>query len=129
MFTTERQNTAKDLIMYSRTSGCPFVTLAKRILDDCGIPYREIFIDQDAAARERVLRWTGFLSVPTLVAAPVGEVLPLVEPPPLPPGSSPRGINRGAMITEPNADQLTQWLEQNGFLSPGSALDMLTDLR
>lgn len=124
MQTNENTSESQDLIMYSRTTGCPYITIAKRVLDDCGIRYREIFIDKDDLARERVVHWTGFLSVPTLIAAPTGAVLPLVEPPPLPAGSSPRGINRGAMITEPNADQLMEWLTQNGFLS-GIDLDDL----
>jgi hypothetical protein len=29
---------------------------------------------------------------------------------------SPRGINRGVMITEPNIDQLITWLAQHGFI-------------
>jgi glutaredoxin len=105
-----------ELIMYSRTTGCPFITLAKRVLDDYAVPYREIFIDRDNAARQQVLNWTGFLSVPTLVAAPIGSNLPVNEPSPLTPGSSPRGINRGPMITEPNMDQLLVWLTQHGFI-------------
>jgi glutaredoxin len=108
----------KELLMYSRTSPCPFVTLARRALADYGIAYREILIDQDAQARQRVLDWTGFLAVPTLVAARPGEFLPYDEPAPLPAGASPRGINRGSMITEPNIDQLTGWLRQHAFLQP-----------
>jgi glutaredoxin len=108
----------KELIMYSRTSPCPFVTLARRILADYEIAYREILIDQDLQARQRVLDWTGFLAVPTLVAARPGESLPYEEPAPLPAGDSPRGINRGSMITEPNSGQLTGWLRQHAFLQP-----------
>lgn len=117
MQTNENILAPQELIMYSRTSGCPYVTIAKRVLDDCGIPYREIYIDKDDPARERVVRWTGFLSVPTLVAVPAGSMSPVTEPSPLPAGSSPRGINRGTMITEPSADQLMEWLAQNGFLT------------
>jgi glutaredoxin len=102
--------------MYSRTSGCPFVTTAKLVLHEHQIPYREVFIDQDPAARERVLDWTGFLSVPTLIVAPLGEDLPLEIPPPLPKGASPRGIDRGAMITEPNTKQFSEWLRKHGFM-------------
>jgi glutaredoxin len=107
-----------ELIMYSRTTACPFVTLARRVLEQYGIVYREILIDRDSQARQRVLTWTGFLAVPTLVAARPGEILPYDEPAPLPTGASPRGINRGAMITEPNIDQLTGWLQQHAFLQP-----------
>lgn len=104
------------LIMYSRTTGCPFITLAKRILKDYGVPYQEIFIDRDLQARQAVQQWTGFLSVPTLVVAQAGSVLPYEEPLPLAVGSSPRGIDRGAMITEPGQEQLLQWLAQHQFI-------------
>ncbi len=104
----------KALIMYSRTSSCPFVTLAKRVLGDYQVPYQEIYIDRDPQARQRVLDWTGFLSVPTLIASEDG-VLPIEEPSVLPKGTSPRGIDRGAMITEPNLVQLTDWLVKHGF--------------
>jgi glutaredoxin len=110
----------RELIMYSRTTGCPFITLAKRVLDDYVVSYREIFIDRDNSARQRVLTWTGFLSVPTLVAANIGTDVPFEEPASLTPGSSPRGINRGVIITEPNYDQLVRWLEQHGFIEASS---------
>lgn len=112
--------------MYTRTGGCPFVTLAKRVLYDYAVSYQEVNIDRDSAARERVLRWTGFLSVPTLVIAPAGSTLPLEEPLPLPTGSSPRGINRGMLITEPNVEQLLGWLRQHALLAADS---FETDLR
>lgn len=107
----------KHIVMYSRTTGCPFITTAKAVLNDYTIPYQEIFIDKDMQARQRVLEWTGFLSVPTLVLAEAGDVLPYELPPPLPKGSSPRGINRGAIITEANIEQLTDWLVQHGFIT------------
>jgi len=104
------------LIMYSRRMGCPYISLAKRVLADYALPYDEIYIDQDEEARALVLHWTGFLSVPTLVVSHNGDKLPYDQPEPLIPGSSPRGINRGAMITEPSIDQLTAWLAQHGFI-------------
>jgi glutaredoxin len=107
---------SKHLVMYSRRMGCPYISLAKRVLDDYALAYHEIFIDQDEEARALVLHWTGFLSVPTMVVSHNGDHLPFEEPPSLPTGSSPRGINRGAMITEPSIDQLTNWLLQHGFI-------------
>ncbi len=106
----------KQLVMYSRTTGCPYISVAKRMLDDYALGYHEIFIDKDMEARKRVQTWTGFLSVPTLVASKPGDVLPYEDPLPLAPGSSPRGINRGSMITEANVEQLRQWLTQHGFI-------------
>ena len=106
---------SKELVMYTRTIGCPYVSVARRVLQQQNVPYREIFIDQDRDARDRVLRWTGFLSVPTLIVTHNGDDLPLEEPDPLPVGSSPRGIDRGAMITEPSAEQFMAWLQKHGL--------------
>ena len=108
---------AKELIMYARQNPCPFVMTARRVLTELGVNYQEVSIDADEAARLRVLAWTGFLSVPTLVVAEAGEALPYEAPLPIPPGKSPRGINRGVMITEPNADELKMWLRQHGFVA------------
>ena len=107
-----------ELVMYSRETPCPFVSLARRVLADNQVPYRELFIDHDKLAERRVLDWTGFMSVPTLIAARPGETLPYTGPAPLPLGSSPRGIDRGALITEPDESQLCAWLRRVGLLSP-----------
>jgi glutaredoxin len=106
-----------ELVMYTRSTGCPFVTLATRVLDESGVPYREIYIDKNPIARDRVRDWTGFLSVPTLVVAAPGEDLPIEVPPPLPEGKSPQGIDRDTMITEPREPQLRAWLQKNGFIN------------
>jgi glutaredoxin len=107
----------KQLVMYSRTTGCPFITVAKRVLNDHALSYQEVFIDKDMDARLRVQEWTGFLSVPTLIVAESGEILPVEPPSPLPAGASPRGINRGSMITEGSIEQLETWLAQHGFIN------------
>ncbi len=106
---------SRTLFLYSRSFGCPMVTLAQRVLADYGVPYREIHIDRDPQARQRVLGWTGFLSVPTLVVSD-GDGQPITPPTPLPPGVSPRGIDRGALITEPDRDQLVRWLQRHRFV-------------
>lgn len=106
--------------MYSRTAGCPYVTLAKRVLGDYALSYQEVFIDKDPQARQRVLDWTGFLAVPTIVVSHNGDGLPVQEPTPLPKGMSPRGIDRGDMITEPTLQQLVAWLEKHQFVSDSS---------
>ncbi|MBC8100064.1 MAG: glutaredoxin family protein [Armatimonadetes bacterium] len=107
----------QELVMYTRTSGCPYVSIARRVFHEHRVLYREIFIDHDPAAQERMLDWVGFLSVPTLVVANMGEDLPMLPPTPLERGSSPRGIDRGAMLTEPTAAQLTAWLKRHGFIT------------
>jgi glutaredoxin len=106
----------KQIVMYTRTLGCPFISVAKRVFDDYALHYREIFIDKDDTARQRVLDWTGFLSVPTIIVAQTGEDLPAETPLPLARGASPRGINRGSMITEPSSDELTRWLRQHHLI-------------
>lgn len=106
----------RDLIMYTRTAGCPFVTTAKRVLEAHHVPYREIFIDQDEQARTRVVTWTGFLSVPTLVIAESGADVPYTEFTSLPAGASPRGIDRGPMITEATTGELEAWLQKHGLI-------------
>lgn len=107
---------ATELVMYSRTIGCPYVTIAKRVLHEYDVPYREIYIDRDPAAKQRVLDWTGFLSVPTLIIACEGGSLPAGDVAPLPEGSSPRGVDRGAMLTEANEAQLKAWLTKHNLL-------------
>lgn len=104
------------IVMYSRSFGCPFITIAKKVFSDHALDYREIMIDKDGEAKARVLEWTGFLSVPTIIVARGGEILPLEEPAPLAEGMSPRGIDRGAMITEASIEQLTAWLVKHGLI-------------
>jgi len=105
----------KELVMYTRSTPCMFVNTARSVLETEGIPYREIQIDTDPTARERVLAWTGFLSVPTLIITAPDAWVPLEEPSPLPSGASPRGVDRGGMITEPSAAQLAAWLRKHGL--------------
>lgn len=107
----------KHLVMYSRTFGCPFVSIAKNVLHEHDIAYQEVFIDKDEVARQRVLDWTGFLSVPTLVIAEKGSDLPYTDVAPLPEGASPRGVDRGPMLTEASTDELTNWLKKHGFIA------------
>jgi len=106
----------KTLIMYARSYPCPYVSTAKRVLSETNIPYIEIHIDKDKEAKQRVIAWTGFESVPTLLVAEGESLLPIAEPAPLPNGHSPRGIDRGDMITEPSATELKNWLQKHGLL-------------
>ncbi|MCI0711741.1 MAG: glutaredoxin family protein [Chloroflexi bacterium] len=110
----------KQLVMYSRSYPCPYVHIAAALLDEYDIDVEEILIDRDQEAMQRVLDWTGFLSVPTLVVAEEGSTIPIEPPEYLEHGSSPRGINRGSIITEPNRQQLKMWLQQHGFINEHS---------
>lgn len=106
------------LVMYTRSAFiCPYVKIAERVFKKHDVEYVEVDIDQDDAARQRVLDWTGFLSVPTLVIAENDAVMPLDDPTPLAEGDSPRGVDRGYMLTEPNGKQLERWLEKHGIIS------------
>jgi len=106
----------KELVMYSRTLGCPYISIAKKTLSEYNVSFRERYIDKDDSARQYVLDTTGFLSVPTLVVAHLGEDFPHTPPSPLPDGASPRGINRGTVITEASRDEFIAWLKQHGFI-------------
>jgi glutaredoxin len=106
----------KELIMYGRSYGCLYITIAKKVLEEKGVPYHEIHINEDQEARQRVIDWTGFRSVPTLVVANPGEIIPFEPPESLARGKSPRGIDRGTMITEPDDIQLESWLRKHGMI-------------
>lgn len=105
-----------ELVMYSRTRSCPYVRSAKRVLERENVTYREIFIDKDDAMKQRVIDWTGFQSVPTIIVANPGDDTPYEDPSPLDPGSSPKGVDRGTMITEPGEIKLENWLRKHGFI-------------
>jgi glutaredoxin len=106
----------KALIMYSRTIPCPDCERARALLDSLSVPYQEVMIDLDPAARHVVKNLTGFNAVPTLVVTRPGESLPFPEPRPLEAGRSPRGIDRGTVITEPDMVSLEKWLQGHGFV-------------
>jgi glutaredoxin len=107
----------KALIMYSRTIPCPDCERARQLLQDNGVPFQEVMIDLDPAARRFVEQITGYRSVPTLVVSRPGEAKPLIDPRPLEKGRSPRGVDRGAVITEPDLLSLRVWLAKHGFVS------------
>lgn len=105
------------LVMYTRSAFmCPYVRIAERVFKKYNIEVATVDIDQDAEAKQRVIDWTGFLSVPTLVIAAPDSIMPLEEPEPLSKGRSPRGIDRGYMITEPSAKQLETWLFKHDLM-------------
>jgi glutaredoxin len=104
------------LVFVNRSIGCPLSTLARRILEDHAVDYLERWYDTEPDVKSRLLQWTGFLSVPTLYVAGDNTNEPVEPPEPLDRGASPRGIDRGSMLTEPSADQLLAWLVRHGFV-------------
>ncbi len=106
----------KELVVYTRSTYCPYQAKADRVFDKYKVPHRTILIDQDRQAEQRVIAWTGFKSIPTILVARRGEDVPYEEPTPLAKDASPRGIDRGSMITEATEEQLTAWLQKHGFI-------------
>ena len=86
-------------------------------LTEWGVPATFINIKEDHAAAARVRGWVGFESVPTIISAEGESVEPCEAPAPLTPGSSPRGVDRGSMITEATRNQLRTWLVKHSFLA------------
>ncbi len=86
-------------------------------LAEWNVPYVSIDVKKDRTAAGRVRTWTGFESVPTLVIADGNGVEPCVEPAPLASGKSPRGVDRGPMLTEPTRTELRAWLIKHGVLN------------
>ena len=107
----------RELIVYGRSTYCPYLDTAHNVLAEYHVPYRELMIDQDDDAATRVIGWTGFRSVPTILVADQGQDVPYEEPLPLERGLSPRGIDRGSMITEASEDELIPWLKRHGFIA------------
>ena len=102
--------------MYTRRSYCPNVALARDVMERYGIPYREIHIDQDRAMAARVKEWTNYYSVPTIIITNPGEDMPYTDFLPRATDRTNRGYDRGPMITEPNNQELENWLHKHGFL-------------
>ncbi len=106
----------REIVVYTRSTYCPYQRKAERVFQKYGMEPRTILIDRNPEAEARVVNWTGFRSVPTIIVACRGEDLPAEPPAPLPRGHSPRGVDRGSMITEATEDQLEQWLVKHGLV-------------
>ncbi len=107
----------KELVVYGRTYPCPDLARSQRFLSTKNVSYRMIHIDQDDEAGEVVERYVGHRSVPTMVVARKGDVLPIEEPAPLPKGRSARSFDRGTLITEPSDEALGSFLQRHGLLN------------
>lgn len=96
---------------------CSSSSDTQRALKEWDVPATFVNIKEDRAAATRLRGWVGFESVPTVVLAEEGSVEPCAAPAPLPVGSSPRGVDRGSLITEATRVQLRAWLVKQGILS------------
>jgi len=54
-----------DVVVY-RTPYCPYCVRAAMLLERKGVPFREVDVSNDPAARERLLRETGQRTVPQI---------------------------------------------------------------
>ncbi len=55
----------KNVTVYS-TKVCPYCVQAKQLLESLGIPYIEIFVDQDLALRQKMEEISGRRTVPQI---------------------------------------------------------------
>ena len=106
---------SKRVVVYM-SPWCGTSTNTQRALTEWGVPAKYINIKEDRAAAARVREWVGFESVPTVVIADGDNVAPFEPPAQLPAGASPRGVDRGSMITEASRAELRAWLVKNGLL-------------
>jgi len=86
-------------------------------LTEWDVPTTYINIKEVPAAAARVRGWVGFESVPTIIIAEGDSVEPFEPPAPLAAGSSPRGVDRGSLITEATRNQLRAWLVKHTVLA------------
>jgi len=96
---------------------CSSSSDTQRALKEWEVPATFINIREDREAAARVRGWVGFESVPTVIIAEEGSVEPFEAPADLAAGKSPRGVDRGSMITEATRVQLRSWLVKHGILS------------
>lgn len=89
----------------------------QRALTEWNVSATFINIKEDRAAATRLKSWVGYESVPTVIVAEADSLEPAEQPAPLKPGNSPRGIDRGSLITEANRGQLRDWLVKHGFVA------------
>jgi glutaredoxin len=106
---------SRQVIVYM-SPWCSSSSDTQRALKEWGVPATFVNIKEDRAAATRLRSWVGFESVPTVVLAEDGSVDPYETPAALAAGSSPRGIDRGSLITEATRVQLRAWLVRHGIL-------------
>lgn len=55
----------KNVVIYT-TKTCPYCVMAKQLLDKKGLSYTEIYVDEDEAAREKMMSLSGRRTVPQI---------------------------------------------------------------
>ncbi len=107
---------SKRVVVYM-SPWCSSSSDTQRALKEWNVPATFINIKEDREAAARVKSWVGFESVPTVVITEEERFEPFEPPAPLAPGASPRGIDRGSMLTEANRQQLRAWLVKHGIMT------------
>jgi glutaredoxin len=107
---------SKNVIVYM-SPWCGSSSDTQRALNEWGVTAHFVNIKEDRDAAARLRGWVGFESVPTVVLSEEGSVDPCCPPEPLAKGASPRGVDRGSLITEASRVQLREWLIKKGVLN------------
>jgi glutaredoxin len=89
----------------------------ERALKEWQVPATIVNIKEDRASAALVKQWVGFESVPTVVITNGNSGEPFEPPAALAPGTSPRGVDRGSVLTEANRTQLRAWLVKHGLMT------------
>lgn len=107
---------SREVVVYM-SPWCSSSADTQRALKEWGVPAKFVNIKEDRSAAVRLREMVGFESVPTVILAEEGCVEPCEPPAVLTKGSSPRGVDRGTVITEATRVQLRTWLVKQGFLT------------
>ncbi len=107
------------LFMYTRERICGDQQLARKCLQEFGVPYTEINISREADAAQELQELIGCLAVPTLIVAD-DDHHPITPPTPIGPYQSVRNVDRGSAISEPTREGLRQFLVKHALLRPVS---------
>ena len=114
--------TQKEIVIYTNRRYNPYIALARDILIRYNIPYREIEIQADETQQNHLQTWVDHRNLPIIIVTKPGQFdsyEPIEAPAALSsqPRTQPRrGVDQGAMIVQPNNQQLENWLYKHGFL-------------
>lgn len=107
---------SREVVVYM-SPWCSSSSDTQRALAEWGVPAKFINVKEDRGAAVRLREMVGFESVPTVVLVETGCVEPCEPPAALAKGASPRGVDRGSLITEATRVQLRTWLVKQGILA------------
>ncbi len=104
------------LVVYGSSIPCPDMARFAWWLQQYEVPGMVVVdLHREPWAYDCVVEWTGHASVPTLVVADDDGVYPISDPLPLTHGQRVRAFDRGTVLTEPNPQQIADFLHRNGI--------------